>query len=162
VTHSTVELSWDAGDDGGAEIDSYIVSYKIQDQTLYKEVNADGTLTAFTLEGLKAETTYEIFVRSKNIVGQSQDSEKITITTVAAQAVKEEDSSSLLLIIIIVLVVVLLLVIIVGIILYCYCRNKNKKQVDTHVELNKRTDDEDPEASNINLLDESKKTPVTS
>ncbi|QPV64252.1 endo-1,4-beta-xylanase [Halosimplex litoreum] len=80
ATTATVEVSWDVStDSGGSGLDRYAVSV---DGSEAESVDADTTST--TVEGLSADTSYEIAVTAVDGAGNESDAATVAATTAAA------------------------------------------------------------------------------
>jgi len=88
TTASSIGVSWDASSDsGGSGLDSYVVSVDgSQDQTV-----AAGTTTA-TIDGLAANTSYEIGVSA--VDGAGNESATTTVTATTGEGDGDEDTTA--------------------------------------------------------------------
>lgn len=84
TTASQCGLTWDDGAyNGGTSILDYKVSYAQQGSSVYTVFASDITTTSATVTGLDAGVTYLFYVQARNLVGDSLQSD--TVTILAAQ-----------------------------------------------------------------------------
>jgi chitodextrinase len=88
-TSSSVSVAWDAAtDSGGSGVDSYVVSL---DGSEAESVAAD--TTAATVEGLSAETSYDLAVTAVDGAGNESAAATVTATTAASEDDGTDDDS---------------------------------------------------------------------
>ena len=87
-----VNISWTAGFDGNSAITNYKIEISAHDQTSFRDVLCQGSLsrsscvisssfTRASLNGLLPWTTYFVRVFARNVVGSSVSSSLLNVTT---------------------------------------------------------------------------------
>ncbi|XP_066587504.1 cell adhesion molecule Dscam1 isoform X2 [Prorops nasuta] len=80
TTTNSIRLRWSHPDNGGATIQGYVLSYKIE-QGGWEEIALSPEQVEFILTGLKCGSTYLTHLTAHNRVGSSDPSTRITATT---------------------------------------------------------------------------------
>ena len=80
MSSRTINVSWSAPVDGGADITDYDVQYKASADSTWIDTKHSGTSTSRKITGLTNGTEYEVQVRAKNIAGNSDWSDSATET----------------------------------------------------------------------------------
>jgi hypothetical protein len=78
-TSTTTTLSWKVEDDGGSPITNYVVEFKKSDSTQWEIYEQLDDSTSLGLTGLEFEQSYDFRVYAKNLIGDSEVSDIITI-----------------------------------------------------------------------------------
>ena len=79
-TSLNTSLLWNVEDDGGSPITNYVVEFKKSDSTQWEIYEQLDDSTSLGLTGLEFNQSYDFRVYAKNIIGDSEVSEIISIT----------------------------------------------------------------------------------
>ncbi|XP_068082151.1 cell adhesion molecule Dscam2 [Anabrus simplex] len=80
VTHSSVQLQWKQGDNGGAAVRGFLLSYR-RDSGEWEEISVDRRATTYLLDGLLCGTRYQFQLSAFNKIGSGVASRIETATT---------------------------------------------------------------------------------
>ncbi|XP_071450798.1 cell adhesion molecule Dscam2-like [Hetaerina americana] len=89
----TIRIQWRLGDSGGSPVTGFILNYKREFGEWEEKVELEPDTREYTIKGLKCGSTYHLRLAVKNIVGTSQFSATLSVTTKgsAPQVPKQED-----------------------------------------------------------------------
>ncbi len=80
TTGYQIGLTWQAGNyNGGSPVIDYQVSYSVNSSSSYEVYSDSFTPTSITITGLTPGTTYNIVVKSRNLVGRSPFSTSLSV-----------------------------------------------------------------------------------
>ena len=77
---TSIRISWDSPDDGGAPIQGYTISYRIMGEA-WSQIELTPENTAYTIVNLKCGSQYIIKMLAHNLVGDGQACEEISVWT---------------------------------------------------------------------------------
>ena len=83
ATSSTViSVQWGASaDDGGSLLTSYVIEYRLSDQTEFSDITVSMETLSATISGLTPYGQYEVRVRGENAVGRGEPSASLLART---------------------------------------------------------------------------------
>ena len=82
TSSTTISVQWAASaDDGGSPLISYVMEYRLSDESEFSDITVSMETLSVTISGLTPYGQYEVRVRGENAVGRGEPSASLLAQT---------------------------------------------------------------------------------